>query len=305
MIVEISKYDITIKPKSILELPPINKGNVLRGSFGSTFKSMVCTENIDTQCKKCNFSIDCPYPIIFEPSPPKDSNNLSKNSDIPRPFVIKPPLTKKTNYNNEDVLRFSLVLINNSIKMLPYFITTFIEMGNRGIGKNKGKFDVLSIKNNNVELFENGILKNTSDNIKISNTDKQISKITIEFLTETTIKDQGQILSKPTFTSLIKRLRDRVSSLSTFYGDPWEIDFKKLAIESEQVIKVEDNTYWNEKSRFSKRNNIHHDMSGFMGEVSFEGNITQFMEILQIGELIHVGKGAVFGNGWYKILEAK
>ena len=304
MSIILSKYDISIKPKDLLILPRDNKGNVLRGSFGNTFKRMTCVKNFDFKCKECELLDNCPYPIIFESSPPKDTEYLSKNSDIPRPFIIKPPITKKTHYSNEDTLKFSLVLVNRVIKLLPYFIATFVEMGKVGIGENRGKFNLINIKNNEKDLFIDGVLQNYSEPLSIKKDDRKISYLKLEFLTETTIKSNGNILLKPDFPSLIKRLRDRISSLSLFYGEAWNVDFKKLGLDAENIKKVEDDTYWNEKSRYSKRNNIKHDMSGFIGEVAFEGDITQFMDLLRIGEFTHVGKGAVFGNGWYKIVEA-
>jgi len=33
----------------------------------------------------------------------------------------------------------------------------------------------------------------------------------------------------------------------------------------------------------------------------FAGDLTPFREILLWGELIHVGKSCVKGNGWYKV----
>ena len=34
-----------LEPKSKLEMPPYNKGNVIRGGFGSTFRRIVCHGN--------------------------------------------------------------------------------------------------------------------------------------------------------------------------------------------------------------------------------------------------------------------
>ncbi|MFN8577117.1 MAG: CRISPR system precrRNA processing endoribonuclease RAMP protein Cas6 [Candidatus Sericytochromatia bacterium] len=303
MTLSLAKFDISIKPKELIVLPRENKGNILRGGFGHTFKNMICVKNFDFKCKECEFLNNCPYPTVFESSPPSNSEILSKNADIPRPFVIKAPITKKTEYTNQDTIKFSLVLVNKVIKLLPYFITTFKELGIQGINKpNKGKFDILSIKTNEKDIYNDGVLQNYSEYLTFDKKEK-VSYIKLEFLTETTLKDKGIIIQNPNFSSLIKRLRDRISSLALFYGDGWNIDFKQLGLDAEKVIKTEDNTYWNEKSRFSKRKGVKHDMSGFIGEVAFEGDITPFMEILEIGQYIHVGKGAVFGNGWYRIVE--
>ena len=36
-----------------------------------------------------------PYTGVFQPFVPEDSEKISRNRDIPRPFVIKPPLETK------------------------------------------------------------------------------------------------------------------------------------------------------------------------------------------------------------------
>lgn len=42
-----------------------------------------------------------------------------------------------------------------------------------------------------------------------------------------------------------------------------------------------------------------HDLSGFVGNITFEGDLTEFWPVL--GQYLHVGDNAVFGRGWYKI----
>ncbi|MFQ5963839.1 MAG: CRISPR system precrRNA processing endoribonuclease RAMP protein Cas6 [Candidatus Scalinduaceae bacterium] len=39
-----------------------------------------------------------------------------------------------------------------------------------------------------------------------------------------------------------------------------------------------------------------------MGTAKFEGNLGPFMQILKLGEYIHLGKGTSFGLGKYEIL---
>jgi CRISPR/Cas system endoribonuclease Cas6 (RAMP superfamily) len=57
-----------------------------------------------------------------------------------------------------------------------------------------------------------------------------------------------------------------------------------------------------ESSRYSRRREVSHDLSGFVGEVTFEGELGMFLPYLKLGEYLHVGKNAVFGNGWYEIV---
>lgn len=88
---------LALKPHETLKLPAQNKGNTLRGAFGTAFRQLVWV----LECRiahSCPLAEICPYKLIFEPSPPQDSSRLSKNQDIPCPFIFRPPLDSKTNY---------------------------------------------------------------------------------------------------------------------------------------------------------------------------------------------------------------
>jgi hypothetical protein len=60
-----------------------------------------------------------------------------------------------------------------------------------------------------------------------------------------------------------------------------------------------------EAARYSRRREVTHDLSGFVGEVTFAGELAPFLPYLKLGEYLHVGKNAVFGNGWYEIAKVK
>ena len=56
----------------------------------------------------------CPYTAVFQPFVPEGSEKISRNRDIPRPFVIKPPLETKETYLPGERLSFDLVLVGRS-----------------------------------------------------------------------------------------------------------------------------------------------------------------------------------------------
>jgi len=43
-------------------------------------------------------------------------------------------------------------------------------------------------------------------------------------------------------------------------------------------------------------------MGGFVGDISFKGDLEKFLPFIILGEYIHVGKGTSFGLGKYDIL---
>lgn len=44
-----------------------------------------------------------------------------------------------------------------------------------------------------------------------------------------------------------------------------------------------------------------HDMGGFVGEATYEGDLQEFLPLLILGPYTHVGKYAVWGNGQYEV----
>src|SRR6266849_3862055 len=112
---------VDISPKEQLLVPAGNKGNMLRGGFGYSFRRLCCIPQCrDT--KACPLAVSCPYKNIFEPSPPPDSERLSKYQDIPRPFVFRAPVTSKTHFEKGEHFEFSLVLIGRAVEAIPYFV---------------------------------------------------------------------------------------------------------------------------------------------------------------------------------------
>ena len=59
--------------------------------------------------------------------------------------------------------------------------------------------------------------------------DERASALHVRFPAPTTLKRDGQLVREPAFGDLIRRARDRLSTLATFFGDgPLEIDFAAI-----------------------------------------------------------------------------
>jgi len=160
---------------------------------------------------------------------------------------------------------------------------------------------VFSSENNLVRPPTNSISWPDLTSLSQSNSGK-VTRITLQFLTPTTLKVNGFPVRRPTFGAIAKRLRDRINALAYFYcGKGLDIDFKAFGDSADKIVTVADSTRWMESARYSRRREVTHDLSGFVGEVSFEGDLAPFIPYLKLGEYVHVGKNAVFGNGWYQV----
>ena len=317
--ISLACYRLTLIPDNEIIMPQWNKGNILRGAFGSSLKKLVCAlprGDNTTICAECLQMDKCAYSLLFNPV---GLNPAKRLKTPPRGYVLKPPLEEKTHYFKDAPLKFIIILVGDRINFLPYLIVSLRELGRWGIGVNRGKF-VLG----EMEIFKDGFWKSIYD--RSSNTvsnlgasilgqelirkakDLDAQKIVLQFLTPTRIKynptgekGKSQIVQIPEFHHLIRRLRDRINALSvTYCGGPLHINFQKIAEKALSIKTIRANLRWVER----KRKGVH-DQSGFVGEIRYQGDIKEFLPLLVLGEYLHVGEDAVFGNGWYRIKESQ
>jgi len=306
-----------LEPNAPLHMPAFNKGNAIRGGFGNAFRRIVCHAGC-REPENCELRNVCPYTAVFHPFVPEGSEKISRNRDIPRPFVIKPPLETKETYLPGERISFDMVLVGRIKDYLPYFIVTFKEFSQAGLGRNRAPVELLGVDHVGPDGMATPVYTNKDNLVRppaeaISWADlchsngtgnglAKVKRITLRFLTPTLLRANGVMSRRPSFGPLAKRLRDRINALAYFYcGAGLDIDFKGFGDAAEKIRIVSDSTGWVESSRYSRRREVTHDLSGFIGEVTFEGDLEMFLPYLNLGEYLHVGKNAVFGNGWYEI----
>ncbi len=128
------------------------------------------------------------------------------------------------------------------------------------------------------------------------------SSIVLHFLTPTRLKFENSLTSDLEFHILIRNLLRRLSALSYFHcGQRLDLDFKGLIERAKRVTKVESRLRWVDWERYSARQQSTMLMGGLIGSVTFEGPLAEFLPLLKLGELVHVGKGTVFGLGLYEL----
>lgn len=326
----IGLFRFTIAPLRPLVVPAINKGNMLRGGFGHAFRRLCCIP----QCKDtgtCPLAGSCPYKAVFEPSPPPGAESLSKNQDIPRPFVFRAPHTRQTRFKQGQAFEFGLVLIGRALDFLPYFVLSFRELATEGLGLNRARCSlerveqITQIPGRDVQGCQTGVIYAAEDQlfrategrtagewvrICLQNGSARESdgaqRLTIRFLTPTLLRAGGQVIRRPDFHHVFKRLRDRINALNTFFGDgPLGVDFAELGKMAEEVRTVACNVTWTERFRTSSKTWQRHELSGFMGEATYQGYFPEHLSWLLLGELVHVGKHTAWGNGWLELGKAQ
>ena len=304
----LAQYRFTLMAREKIGLPAY-KGSTFRGGFGYAFKRVVCA-NREAECPDCLLKEKCVYAYVFETPPPKDTEIMRKYPAAPHPFIIEPPLDAKKEFKEGEELTFGLVLIGRAIDYLPYFIFTFKELGRIGLGKGKGKYLLKEVKDEQGKVIYSGQEKCLRECFSIINPadfdPPSSSSLTLNFVTPTRIKYQERLTKDLQFHILIRALLRRIFLLSYFHCDKnWKPDFSNLITASEEIKIEKRDLMWYDWERYSSRQDRRMKLGGFVGEVTYLGNLKDFLPFLLLGSYIHVGKGATFGLGKYRIARSE
>lgn len=337
-----AEFRFSIRVQEPLCLPAQNKGNVLRGAFGTMLRRLCCHPGCPG-ATRCQLRATCPYARIFEPGPPPGSTALSNYEAIPRPFVFRPPLDERTRYAPDEALQFGLVLVGLAIDFLPYFVLAFERLCEEGFGLNRARcllerveqmpppsaffilqpYPALSTRHSAIpdRLLPSAgpaqahLIFDAASRVMHQPIPRSqpltcnlppATSLLVRFLTPTHLVFGEKTVREPEFHHLVRRLRDRINALATFYGDgPLDLDFKGLGERAEAVRCARRDLRWEKRPRTSSRSGRRHDVGGFTGECLFEAPsldaLGEFVPLVWLGQYLHVGKHTPWGNGWLQV----
>jgi len=305
-------YEFVYEPLETLRLPRF-KGNLLRGGFGAVFKNLVCVAGHG--CPPCQLKEKCPYGYLFETPVPTGAAVLRLNEHVPHPFVIRPPLDERREYPRGERLSFGVMLIGRGVQYLPYFVIVFQQLGRQGLGRELGRMALDTVTavsawdGTRTPLYSAGLPTLQPDAPPMTWADVErraaalpTDRMRVRFLTPTRLKHGGGWARRPEFHILIRALLRRLSSLAYFHcGERLEADFRGLIAQAEQVRLGECDLRWVERERWSGRQQRAMSLGGLVGEAEYVGDLSPFRSLLAAGELLHVGKATVFGNGLFRV----
>ena len=312
----VARYRFQLQALEDTRLPRY-KGGTLRGGFGNVFKRAVCAYRDwrARDCAACPLRSRCAYAYVFETLPPADVEITGKLSDAPRPFVLEPPLDRRTDYRASDVLPFGLVLVGQGIHYLSYFIAVFQALGEAGLGRDRGRFRLQQVEAVHPLSGEAATVYRAADGtardcdlsagyaeVETAARAFPPDRLGLHFLTPIRIKYDGHYVAEPPFHVLFRNALRRVSWLSYFHcGERWEADFPGLVAAAERVTTARMATTWVDWGRTSTRQRRHMTLGGFIGQAEYEGDLQPFLPLMLLGSLVHVGKACTFGHGWYEV----
>lgn len=292
---------------------PEYAGNLFRGAFGHAFKQTACF-TMEKNCNPCPKKDLCPYYTVFEAQYPETIQQIKRLQSPPKPYIITPPPMHITTVDPGKNLAFELTIIGKAIEYLPYFIFTFKKMASEGIGKTRGRFSIddiqiLSAQTGRYQSIFKPDTKNIltidpSLHLTLTTTPPQeaISDITLSFQTPVNIVVDKNPKHEMPFQPLFTRLISRLNALSLLYEGSMLLEDPRELIDLAKTIETAENyTSWYQFKKHSGRQKQTYLAGGYLGSVSYQGELTPFIPYLQMGEYVNVGKNTTLGLGKYEM----
>lgn len=282
---------------------PKYKMSALRGGIGHVLLKRFCTQS-KGDCNSCLTREGC---LVNEILTPRIETNLPflKNVKTSNSGFILECENFKTVFREDDEITFTLILFNKSCRYIGHFIYAFDKLGEIGIGKDKIKYDLINVVNDDEEVvFEDGCLfkENISTKLLSEYIEKrkcQLKNIEkIEIIIPLRILRNGKLIDDLNYKDLLFSMIRRIMLLNALEGK--EVNFNAENIDN--FIKSK-NLYWTENERYSNRQKSKMSLGGVSGEIYFTDDIKEIEDLLIACELIHIGKNTTFGLGKYVIKE--
>lgn len=304
------RYSVRLVFERGLDVPPQGRGVLFRGAFGTEFRRLAC-HDIELDCKKCILSASCPYPAAFRPELTLPDVPIARLREPPRPFVLSDPLPESDALPAGRPVSLALTVVGEKHRLLPHFAATLRRLGEVGMGRQRARFKVESIhavdagdvpreeiwRDGASVVRPRGVPMTANDLTRPGDTEAR--RLRVRYRTPTSLRANGVPQERPSFGVLLRRIRDRVSALAVFYGDgPLDIDIEGIARKADGITTIAAVFRRASWRRTSARTKQKHPIEGVIGEAVYEGEgLGELMPLLRLGEVLHVGKHASFGNG--------
>ncbi|MCC6292955.1 MAG: CRISPR system precrRNA processing endoribonuclease RAMP protein Cas6 [Bryobacterales bacterium] len=257
-------------------------GNIVRGAFGIHFRDMA------RQLGQPEL-----FDRIFQPALEEqaalterlEGRAPSGLGDLPRPFVFRATHLDGRTIGRGQPFHFDLHLFDTRDAAVDVFAGAFARVAEAGLGANRSKATLRSAEHRSVVL---NLLPRRG----------QIGAIRVRFATPTEMKSDGRLVSRPEFSVLIGRIRDRISTLRALYGPgPLALDFRAFSDRAATVAITRCAIERTPTARRSSRTGQVHPIGGFTGEVEYAGELSEFVPYLEAARWTGVGRHTVWGNG--------
>jgi hypothetical protein len=296
-------------------------GAALRGALYEALSKNFCSEAFGIETHASHHQETCPVCWLLAAEDPQ----AGRGQNIPRPLTLQPPLNR-SHFAAGQVMSFGISLVGKAQNMLPYIARAVQKMGGIGVGRGRGRFTLVAIDEVHPLLdTERGLM----DGRTVKRPTLQITPavvqdvadglpkhaVTLELLTPMRLTANESLVKQIDPAIFMQRLIERCQNLAEHYAElpaevvrPTRLDWvaaQTALLEAANGLRVGyDETVWTEAFSGSRRTGRMSPISGMVGRIRWEGEVTPVLPWLLWGATLHVGKNAVKGSGYYRVIRA-
>jgi hypothetical protein len=307
-----------------------HKGSAIRGALFEALRgsdhpranwSGFCANKAAASCALCPINGLCPVMRLVSTL----DESGARGHQAPRPYVIKPPLDeRRLVYGPGDGFAFDLLLAGSAGDLLPYVVLALDRLAYEGIGAlipqpgggaRRGQARIVRIDAVHPLTGECApVLRPDSRRVeapRLPVTHAHVQRcadrlprsgqLRMFFITPMRLIQDERTVNIPYFRPLFQRLLERIKSLvENFSGDAAPFEIRTLRDAADKVALVEDHTSWLDLQGYSTRLRRPQMIGGLVGWATYQcADWEPFLPWLIWGSLLHAGKNAVKGDGWF------
>jgi hypothetical protein len=306
----------------------------LRGGLGRVLKQRLCRHEHADPCEpeRAGAAPGCEYLRLFRPcrcvaGEGLAGSPLGNEHNLPAPFVISPAWGAARDARAVGAFSFDFVSLGELCDLHWYPVAAFESFGEDGLARADGTrapFRLVSV----CDQLAGGRLLFAGDRLSppaVRDIREAVAgwlpaaaptALQVNFTTPVSVRwararrqdpDTGLTLFLD-FYDLARAVAERVANLRQLYGDDWlgQPEYyrwrNRLLTAAREVRTLHSSLRIERGERYSRAQDRSVSLSGFVGEMQFSGDFTPFLELLMIGEAIHIGRHTTSGLGRYALL---
>jgi hypothetical protein len=284
-------------------------GSTLRGAFGNTLKWLY-DDHPDRRVRNL-------YEFIFRndtvPGYKDELGVFALKGNYPNPYLLEVVSSRKNGLKKDEVLEFNITLFGSACRYIDEVVLTIEKMFTGRIGGEIGIFHLETVE----EIFSGKTLSPEKqfapdDELYIWRSDirfdEDIRRLTISFLEEISFNVECISEDGLSFQGFIRAIDSRISLLCNGYsnGAP-DLAFRRDLIERAKDVQAIGHTLEHAGFSYHSRAQKSHGkntsknvpISGFIGTIEYEGDISPFLNYIIAGTWLHIGAQTARGLGLY------
>lgn len=277
-------------------LPPY-LGSTIRGILGHCIHEFYCHHN-HGKCFLCEEREQCPYVQCF--------SNTGGDAGAVNPYTIYVHGQAKEKWEKGEHCVFDLTLVGKGTEYAGIYLDAMLAAEQKGWGASRLSFQLEQVVDPDSQklIFARGKswIRNLSPR-RFSVEERNARYACLVFDTPLRVVTGGELFSQLTFHMLIQFLTRRISLLTMAYTDfclEWNLE--EMLNQAAAIKTVDESWVEIPFSRYSiNQKNGKLELPSKTGWIVFEGDLSPFVPILEMGKSLRIGKGATIGFGHFEV----